>query len=313
MRNYRRVAYGDRCQIHAFLQAEVSVLKIANQLGFHKTSIYREISRNRILKRGYIAGRAHQLWVRRIRNCRRPRVITGTLRVYVVNRLMEGWSPEQISGRLKHEKNGNVSAPTIYRFVRQHWAAFKTCLRWYNRRGGGRLRMRRYKRGIGLSIYSRPEAANRRSRRGDWERDCFMVAKRKLVLVCTDRLSRYTLIQKVPQFTAKAMSRLTWRMIRSTRKRAFTITNDNGTEFREGPSMKIPVYYCSPNKPQQRGTIENTIGLIRHYIKQDVNHDTLTEEYVTEVQEALNYRPRKCLDYRTPYEVFFKKKVALAM
>lgn len=313
MRNYRRVAYEDRCQIRAFLQAEVPVAVIANELGFHKSSIYRELSRNRIARKGYLPSRAHVLWKKRIRDCRRTRIITGKLEIYVVNRLIEGWSPEQICGRLKQENRDSLSPPTVYRFVRRHWATFKFCLRWYNRRGGGRLCMRRYKRSIGLSIHTRPEAANQRSRRGDWERDCFLVAKRKMVLVCTDRLSRYTLMQKAPEFNARKISQLTWKMLKSTQKKVFTITNDNGTEFRDGANMKVPVYFCHPRKPQQRGTIENTIGLVRHYIKRDTDFRTLQPSRLKEVQDFLNHRPRKCLDYRTPYEVFFKKSVALAM
>lgn len=314
MRNYRRVAYEDRCQIRAFLQAEVPVSEIAEQLGFHKSSIYRELSRNRIPRKGYLPGRAHVLWKKRIRDCRRPRIIKGKLEVYVVNRLIEGWSPEQICGRLVHERSKfRLSHPTIYRFVRRHWAAFKMCLRWYNRRGGGRLCMRRYKRSIGLSIHTRPEAANRRSRRGDWERDCFLVAKRRMILVCTDRFSRYTLMRKAPKFSAKTISQLTWKMLRTTKRKVFTITNDNGAEFRDGANMKVPVYFCHPRKPQQRGTIENTIGLVRHFIKRNTNFNTLKEERLKDIQTLLNHRPRKCLDYKTPHEVFFKKQVALAM
>jgi transposase, IS30 family len=313
MHYYRRVTYEDRCQIQAFLQAKLSINEISERLGFHRSSIYREIGRNRMDRRGYIAGRAHELWYRRIRSNRRPLLITGELQAYIVDRLMQGWSPEQISGRLELEGKQTVSPPTIYRYVKRHWDELKACLRWYNKRGAGRIRLRRYKRQLGLSIYSRPEAANLRSRRGDWERDCFMVAKRKLVLVCTDRLSRYTMMRKVSQFSAKQVSDLTLRMLHSTGKRTYTITNDNGTEFRDGPNMKIPVYFCSPNKPQQRGTIENTIGLIRHYVKRDTDHETLNRQNTKQIENLLNHRPRKCLDYRTPHEVFFKERVALAI
>jgi transposase, IS30 family len=142
MLSYRRVAYEDRCQIQAFLQVGVNKVLIAERLGFHRSTIYRELQRNHLPRRGYIAGRANRKAVRRIQNCRRPLVIQRELEIYVVNRLMEGWSPEQISGRLWLEKKVSLSSSTVYRFVKRHWAAFNHCLRWYNRRGGGRLGVR---------------------------------------------------------------------------------------------------------------------------------------------------------------------------
>lgn len=313
MRCYRRVAYEDRCQIHAFLQAEISIEVIADKLGFHRSSIYREISRNCLRRQYYTARKAHHRCRKRISKCRRPRVITGQLQEYIIEHLKLGWSPEQIAGRLRLTGSAEVSTPTIYRFVRENWDELKTCLRWFNKRGAGRLRLRRSKRRMGLSIYSRPQVVNQRRRRGDWERDCFMVAQRKLVLVCTDRLSRYTLIRRVNKFKAQNISSLTMKMISTTGKRTFTITNDNGTEFRDGPNMSVPVYFCTPNKPQQRGTVENTIGLIRHYIKRNTDHDLLINRTTGKVENLLNHRPRKCLDFRTPHEVFFNKSVALAL
>lgn len=313
MRSYRRVTYEDRCQIQAFLQVKQSSREIAGNLGFHRSTIYRELHRNRIKGRGYIAGRANKKAAVRIRNCRRPKAIQGELADFVVNRLMEGWSPEQICGRLNREKNSKLSVPTVYRFVHQHWEAFKCCLRWFNRRGGGRLRMRRYKRSIGLSIRTRPEAANLRSRRGDWERDLFRVANQKQFLICTDRKSRYTKLAKSPVFTAKVISRLTWSLLKTTKAEIHTITNDNGTEFKDVHTLNVPIYFCDPRKPQQRGTVENTIGLVRHYIKRTDDFDRVSPSQLKDIEDRLNLRPRKCLDFKTPYEVFYGKNVALAM
>jgi transposase, IS30 family len=312
MRSYRRVAYEDRCQIQAFLQVKVSKKEMARSLGFHRSTIYRELLRNRLHRRGYIAGRANKKAVLRVRGCRRPRLIQGELADFVVNRLMEGWSPEQICGRLNRERGTTLSVPTVYRFVHQHWHAFKDCLRWFNRRGGGRLRMRRYKRSIGLSIRARPEAANLRSRRGDWERDLFRVANQKQFLICTDRKSRYTKLAKAPVFTAKNIASLTGVLLQTTKTKVHTITNDNGTEFKDVSSLKIPIYFCDPRRPQQRGTVENTIGLIRHYIKRTDSFDQISTHYLQEIEDRLNLRPRKCLDFKTPHEVFYRKSVALA-
>lgn len=128
-------------------------------------------------------------------------------------------------------------------------------------------------------------------------------------LVCTDRKSRLTKISRLSNRTNKEVDRVTQTLIAETGKRAFTITNDNGADFKGENHLKIPVYYCEPLKPQQRGTVENTIGLLRQYIGRKT--DTFSVDLET-IEKKINMRPRKVLGYKTPYEVYFKKKVALA-
>ena len=90
------------------------------------------------------------------------------------------------------------------------------------------------------------------------------------------------------------------------------MTNDNGPEFRDSKNVTIKTYHCDIGKPQQRGTIENTIGLLRQYIDRKVKQEDLTEDEIKRIENFINFRPRKCLDYRTPFEVLFKTSVALA-
>lgn len=312
MANYRRVTYEDRCQIHAFLQVELSVPAIAKQLGFSKSTIYREIFRNRGKQKIYTAVRAQSLAKVRFRRCRRRRIIIEELDDYVRMRLFEGWSPEQISGRLRYESERGPSHQTIYNHVYRRRGQYLFCLRRYNKRGFGRSQRNR-RVNWGLNIHERPKQVELRNRIGDWERDTLFIAQRKKLLVCTDRKSRYTCIEKVTDYTSNGMRDLTEAMLSSTCKKAFTMTNDNASEFNRPLTLRVPVYYCDPWKPQQRGTIENTIGLIREYVKVSTPMDSLSQDFLKEIQKGLNFRPRKCLDYKTPYEVFYGKSVALAI
>lgn len=311
--HYRRVTNEQRRMIEYCLSLEMSQIAIAQHLKLHKSTICRELKRNRV-GRKYIPEKAGQLAKRRFKACRRPRLIQGELEIAVMNKLRDKWSPEQITGRFRLEGTPSVSHQTIYRFVRRRGKRERRInLRRFNKRGAGRHRMRkRKKRLAGLSIMNRPDIANRRGRFGDWERDCMYGANRKVLLVCTERKSKYTKLAKIPKLTANDVGILTQSLLDSTGRKVFSVTNDNGSEFADPCLVKARVFYCQPYKPQQRGTVENTIGLIRQYISRKTDLDALTDKDITDLEKSLNLRPRKCLGYRTPYEVFHKTRVALA-
>ncbi len=311
---YTRVSYEQRCQISAYLQAKISIPEIAKQLGFHKTTIYREIKRNS--KRGirsfnsiYTPLEAEKLAKKRYKNCKRRTVIKGDIEKVVRSGLREGWSPEQVAGRLTKEKVLNVSHETIYRFVRNN-PEMLPCLKWHKKRGYGRYRQRKAKPDWIIGIKHRPKIANERRRIGDWERDTMYVKDRKTVLVLTDRKTRYVKICPLKTHTAKEVAIQTKALIDSTGKRAFTVTNDNGGEFRWNGDIGFKIFWCDPHAPQQRGTVENTIGLLRKYIKRNTDIDDIDFE---RIERTINLRPRKVLNYSTPYEIFYKKKVALGI
>ena len=309
MTNYRRMTYEDRCQIQAFLQANHSVLLISRRLGFHKSTIYRDLKRNGGREK-YCPQRASALASRRNRLAKRPYKIYGHLEQLVVGLLFSGLSPDQISKRLKRE-GYRISHTAIYQHIYRYGTCLKTALRRYNKRGAGRYLQR--KNTFKLSkkwIHSRSKLANERKRIGDWERDTMYIHNRKLVLVCTDRKSRYTKLT-LTSYRTKDTSRNTNTLLKGLPVK--TLTNDNGPEFRDGPNMSTPVYFCDPQKPQQRGTVENTIGLLRQYLPRTTRQEELTPERLREIETVLNLRPRRCLDYRTPYEVFYGKRVALAV
>lgn len=310
MKQYSRVSYAVRCQIFAFLQANYSIPEIARRLNFNKSTIYREIKRNST-ESGYWAKTAHRLSRKKKRLCRRKKRFAGDLKEAITTKLQGNWTPEQIVGRYRKEGAACVSHETIYRFIRKR--KNRHLYRHYNRRGMSRYSRMKMKRENTLSIHQRPELINQRKRVGDWERDTMYIANRVKLLVCTDRKTRFTKIAKFNRFDSKTAAKMSLAMTKSLGRKVHSMTNDNGTEFRGEQKMGIPVYYCDPQKPQQRGTVENTIGMLRRQLSLKTRIEEIGKDGLRKIEEAFNMRPRKCLDYQTPYEVFFRTKVALAM
>ncbi len=303
MKQYSRVSYEVRCQIHAFLQVNISIPEIANRLGFHKSTIYREIKRNSQIE--YVPKRAHKLAKNRYKRCRRRYAITKKFIPLIRYGFNNDWSPEQISGRLRHDFKNGPCHSTIYRYAKEF--GYQKKLRRHKKVGAGRHLQRKRKKKSGLNINQRPEIANRRGRIGDWERDTMHTKDGIQLLVCTDRKSRFTKIAKVETRTRDKIDILTKKIIEETGKRIFTITNDNGGDFRGKKGIEERVYFCEPHKPQQRGTVENTIGLLRQYIKRKTDISDI--DCFKALESKINFRPRRVLNYKTPYEVYYGKKL----
>ena len=312
MQNYRRMTYEDRCHISALLQADYSIREISTILGFHKSTVYREISRNSV-KGVYRANSALKKAAKRYRKCRRKKIITENFKEELLAYLYFGWSPEQISGRLRDEKKLSISHQTIYRKFYEGTYGRKLLRKGNRRRRGGRITQKRAQTKNKVMISERPTVVEQRRRVGDWERDGMYGANRQQLLVFTDRKSKFTKIKKMRTGKSKDVTKITLNTLESLGKRVFTITNDNGSEFNDSASLPYKTYHCDPYKPQQRGTVENTIGLLRQYIKRKTDLDRLTEDDLHSIENKINFRPRKSLKYKTPFEVFFKRKVAPAM
>lgn len=308
MKQYSRVSYAVRCQISAFLEIKLSIPEIASRLGYHKSTIYREIKRNTWGLNNYNVPIAQNRSASRRLKCRRKKKLKGVLLDLVVEKLEQDWTPQQITERCKLEKVPCASAETIYKFIRKK--PNKKYFRYYNRRGYSRYSRMKMRRLSQLSIHERPKIVDLRKRFGDWERDSMKVA-RDSVLVCTERKSRYATMEAYRKFDAEMINMKTLNMIRPLGRPVKTITNDNGPEFRGEQKHGVPVYYCDPRKPQQRGTVENTIGILRKRLTLKTDISKLGKKGLKKIENALNLRPRKCLGYKTPYEVFFKTKVAL--
>lgn len=312
MPRYRRVTIEDRCQIQAYIEIGMSQAWIARQTGFNKSTVTREIFRNSWSGK-YLAKRAEQMARRRFLRCRRKRLLKGSLQIFVNDLIAQGWSPDQISGRLRRERKLSICHETIYRYIRRNHIYrpfYESGLRRFRKKGMGRIRQRKLRQKHYLSIRERSSLIESRQRFGDWERDT-MYAQRKKVLVCVERRSRFVKIARVQEPMSVHLIKQTKELLISTRAPVLSLTNDNGPEFMDADHFSIPVYYCDPRKPCQRGTVENTIGLIRQYIRRTADLDQITDQTIEGIENLLNHRPRKCLNYKTPYEVLFNKKVAL--
>lgn len=314
---YRRVVLKDRVQIYTLLLKGLTKEEIAKEMGFHKSTIGRELQRHTFENSPYDPIVADQRSIESFKRCRKKHKLQDDLLQIVIKKLRSGWSPEQTSGRLKLEKSSyTVSHQTIYRYIKTHNQYAKYLRLSYKRRGFGRMKIQKQCRESSWKtpLSARSNEANNRRAIGHWERDTFFCSQRKSnVLVLTDRKSRYTLLRKSTTLRSDVMARLTNRTLKQAKAPVKSITNDNGSEFFDLTPIKVPVYFCEARKPQQRGTIENTIGLIRQYLKRKDPLEEVSHQKVTALQRKLNLRPRKILDYQTPYEVFHATRVALAM
>jgi transposase, IS30 family len=307
LQRYRRVSFAQRCQIVALIENEISICKVALQLNLHRSTIYRELKRNRLSPGLYRARHAHAFarW-RRLKFCKKKRLGFDQ---QTERALKAEFSPEQIAGRFKRQ-----SHQSIYDEINFHRPELRRFLpRFGKRRGRGRKgrHPHRERPEWMLPISARPQSVSERKELGHWERDTMYLKDRKMLLVCVERKSRFVKIEKMNQRSFKNLPQQTLRMI-SVRK-PLSVTNDNGAEFMGNYPMKLPTYYCDPYSPQQRGSIENMIGVIRRDLTRQTNINTLSKRDLKKIQNKLNHRPRKCLGFKTPYEVMFNENVALAV
>jgi IS30 family transposase len=321
MRRYAQLTQEQRYHIYAhkktghFTQSEIAAM-----LGVHKSTISRELSRNRG-GRGYRPKQAHELALMKRRAHARPRISAETWEL-VEDLVRLDLSPEQVSGRLKLERGLSISHERIYQHI------------YANKRAGGDLhkhlrcqkkRRKRYgkysRRGqipdrVGIEL--RPAIVDSRRRIGDWEADTIIgKAHRQAIVSLTERKSMFTLLRKVPQRTAELVEDATVKLLGPVKRAVHTITSDNGTEFAAhkaiAAALKAAFYFAHPYHAWERGTNENTNGLVRQYFPKGHDFKTITDEQISFVMERLNNRPRKKLGFRTPKEVFYNlKPVALA-
>jgi len=291
--------------------------EIAEVLGRSPATISRELRRNGAGGQ-YYAGQAQRETERR----RRERPITRKMDDPEINAavrrgLAQDWAPEQIAGRMEQaacdDPQRSVSPQTIYRWIKHdpHRAHWESHLR---RRG---KRPNRAKNTATASdaarIAQRPEVIEQRQRLGDFEGDTVLgpLGTGGLATL-VDRRSRFTIVLKVQSKNADhVQEKLQQRLKELDEEHRRSITFDNGTEFahchRLEKHLGIQLYFADPGCPHQRGTNENTNGLIRQYYPKGTDFRDVSHQDVRRVENLLNHRPRACLGFRTPVEVFFEK------
>lgn len=317
MRTYCQLTQEQRYQIYALKKTGHSGVEIAEVIGVHKSTVSRELKRNRG-RRGYRPPQAQRLAVER-RQKGVPRIPAEAWE-RVQRLLRQDWSPEQISGRLKKERRICVSHEWIYQYVLQDQQAGGDLYRHLRCQQKRRKRYGQYDRRGKLpnchSIEERPAVVNGRKRLGDWEVDTMIGKGQKPVMVTlTERKSRFTLLGKVPQRTAQVVQDQIHRLLLPVVDQVHTLTSDHGKEFAHheqiAEMLNLQFYFAHPYAAWERGTNENTNGLLRQYFPKKHDFQFVSNQEIKQAMSRLNFRPRKCLAFRTPYEVFFKQSVAL--
>lgn len=315
--NYRHITEQERYQIRALLEAGLLPEVIAEQLGRHRSTIYRELSRNTGL-RGYRPDQANTLATNRRKEASTIRSTSDTTWMLVELLIREEWSPEQITGWLQKHGYPSVSHEWIYQHIyrdKQQGGTLHLHLRCQKERkkryGSGQSRRGQIPNRV--SIEQRPAIVEKRRRLGDWEGDTIVGKHHKgSVVTLVDRKSLLVRMRLLEDRTADSVGTAIINLLKPLHSKRHTLTVDNGKEFasHECISSKLGtnVYFCKTYSPYQRGRNEQTNGLIRQYIPKSSDLAELSHADIRRIESRLNNRPRKTLGFRTPNEVFFGKK-----
>lgn len=333
MKKYNQLTQEQRYQIEALLKSGISKSKIAEIIGVDASTVYREIERN-TAKRGrtakeYVASNAQRRTDLRHKNKPKRTLLTSKLKERITHLLQHHkWSPELISKRLNKEGGFCVSHETIYQWIWQMKKSKKKADQKYStlyktlKHGVGRRKRGHQKDSRGaidhrVGIEQRPKVVEQRERIGDIEVDLMMGKDHKsALLVMTDRASLTTGLEKLTgkdadQVYRKMKSRLT-RFDSSWIK---TLTFDNGKEFalhyKIGKLLNTKTYFTRPYTSQDKGTVENRIGVVRRFFPKKTDLRKVTERRIKDVEKLLNYRPIRKFNYKNPMEVLTEKCFAL--
>ena len=309
-----QISHDERVRIEELLSAGFLRSEIAKELKRDRSTIGREMARNGVHGK-YSAEVAQQRAERR--KSERPRVAKmdrKPIRDAVEKGLIQFWSPDEIQGRqtlLRTKPRERVSASTVYRWIgkhpqRQHWKQF------LRRRGRPAYRPRKPVEKPTQPLANRPAVIERRGRLGDLEGDtvCGQPGSGAL-LTLVDRRSRLTRLRKLQDKTARRTHQKFREALDSLpANQRHSTTFDNGSEFARCHFVEhthgTVIYSADPGCPHQRGTNENTNGLLRQFYPKGIDFRTVTPQDVRRVENLLNNRPRRCLGYRTPNEVFYQ-------
>jgi IS30 family transposase len=313
MKSYQQLTQDQRYQIHACLKAGFSLPHIARQLGVDRSTIWREVNRNRG-QRGYRPKQAQQLAdSRRQAKANAIRISAETWQQVEAD-LRKDWSPEQVSGTRKAQGQVAPSHERIYQYIyadKQQGGDLYKHLRCQKKR---RKRYGKYDRRGQIanrkSIDQRPLIVANKTRLGDWEADTIIGKNHQQAIVSlVERQSKRTLLAKVERNTEAAVKQAMVDLLKPLAACVHTITSDNGREFAAheaiAAALSAEFYFAHPYHSWERGLNENTNGLVRQYFPKGSDFTAITDEHVRAIAWRLNERPRKTLGYQTPNHVFF--------
>lgn len=313
MKEYKHLSIKERKSIYSSLQCGLSITYIANKLNRSRSTLYRELKRNRD-KKYYLPDTAQNKYISRYKGRRRVIIPDTNMYSYILEKLKAGWSPEQISGRMKLEnKNYYCCHETIYEYIyktRKGKEWYKYLAKAKVNRGKRKGRKHGSGKFLGLrSIHERPALINERKELGHWEIDSMVCKshKRENVTTLVERKSRYLIMLKNENHQSTALYNKLLKLIKSKGLSFKTITCDRGSEFAHYKIIenktKSKVYFCDPYSPWQKGTNENTNGRIRKYMPRSSDITKFDQNSVDCIAKKMNSIPRKVLGFKTPREV----------
>jgi IS30 family transposase len=302
---YQQITLDERSEISRLRGLRYSVAQIARYLGRHRSSIYRELARNRSLRDHYEWYHADCVARTRRSHSRRNRRLTAAHCAIVVYWLQQGWSPEQIAGRW----GGWISRESIYQYL------------YRDRRAGGVLylllpqgrkkRRRRFGRQRlggprGPSITERPASVEARTQVGHWELDTILGPSRACLVTAVERATGTAVIGQLDACTVEALVARVTQLLQDQPHPVRTITCDNGSEMAGyrylEQALECRIYFTQPYSAWQRGSIEHLNGLIRRVYPKGTDFTAVTQRDCNRLARQLNQRPRKRLNYQTPEE-----------
>lgn len=327
---YRHLSLEERERLFAFKEKGLSLREIAKKLHRSQSSLTRELKRN--IKYGneyfgntYLPCKAQKLAEKRAKKQRYKAPLKDpAIFVYVRKKLRAYWSPETIAGRLPIDRPGlSICHETIYQYIYSkrtktrgmHLEEYLTFKRKKRMQHNGRSVRRINKIPEAVSIDKRPKVVNNRKQLGHWETDNVIgkQSDKTALSVTVERVLHVTLINKLSRTAHKKTNSLVLRLNTYPEKLRKTLTTDNGSENSDHKRLTaltgMQVYFCHAYHSWEKGTVENTNGIIRRFIPKRVSIDSLSDEYIAALEYKLNSTPKKCLNFYTPYEMMQKLQI----
>lgn len=313
--NYKQLTYSDRRLLGKLKKAGKSIREIASILEFSPSTISREIKRN-YCGFGYCCNMAHQRTQARRHRANQHRTKLGTQQIqFIKQQLLLTLSPEQIASLFPRAFGHTITPKTIYRYIHSY-SGYRMGLQPLLRTRP-RVRRHQWRRRSRLPdnrpmIHERPTSANKRSRYGHWEMDLFLgkAGSPGAVLTLVERKTLFSIVLRLPDRKASSVQNAISAALRPYRVKS--ITTDNGNEFMEYDALRraagAEIYYCRPYRAWEKGLVENTIGLYRHFFPKKTALPTSPEEY-RKAQDLLNNRPRKSIHFHRPQNLLDKIRI----
>ena len=317
--NYNHLTINERACVYQLKQLGMSIRKIAETLDRSPSTISRELKRNFCGRKfKYLPHIAQEKYIKRRINCHRKTTTNINTISYIKNKIELHWSPDQIINRYEDDKPHNLpSLSTIYRWIHLGYLP-KIDIKSLRRQG--RFKRPAETRGrfnLGKTIKKRPKEVFKRNTFGHWEADTVVSGKidnytlksKYCFVSLAERKTRLYLIKWIPDRKEETVTNAIIELLKDFPKEAVkTITCDRGKEFAGWKHIEekldTSIYFADPYCACQKGTNENSNGLLREFYPKHMDLSKTNEKEVQRVIELLNNRPRKCINYKTPKELF---------